>query len=113
LQPLLLVWFCLAGTGTYAKLGAGFGAYATAKLTMTLPNPVEIGCCSPQKLNNQRPHIVPVRHFFAGLQMAANDVGSLLVYDKDRAGPKGDIPQTVDACVGIITERGEPLTLAS
>ena len=45
--------------------------------------------------------------------MAANDVGSLLVYDKDRAGPKGDIPQTVDACVGIITERGEPLTLAS
>jgi hypothetical protein len=38
--------------------------------------------------------------------MAANDVGSLLVYDKDKAGPKGDIPQTVDACVGIITERG-------
>jgi CBS domain-containing protein len=38
-------------------------------------------------------------------KMAANDVGSLLVYDKDKAGPKGDIPQTVDACVGIITER--------
>lgn len=40
------------------------------------------------------------------VQMASNDVGSLLVYDKDKAGPGGDIPQTVDACVGIITERG-------
>ena len=38
--------------------------------------------------------------------MAANDVGSLLVYDKDKAGPDGAIPQLVDACVGIITERG-------
>lgn len=41
------------------------------------------------------------------LQMASNDVGSLLVYDKDKVGPGGAIPQTVDACVGIITERGE------
>jgi hypothetical protein len=39
--------------------------------------------------------------------MAANDVGSLLVYDKDKAGPGNEVPQTVDACVGIITERGE------
>lgn len=39
-------------------------------------------------------------------QMAANDVGSLLVYDKDKAGPGNEVPQTVDACVGIITERG-------
>lgn len=38
-------------------------------------------------------------------KMAANDVGSLLVYDKDRAGPGGSIPNSVDACVGIITER--------
>jgi hypothetical protein len=38
--------------------------------------------------------------------MAANDVGSLLVYDKDKAGPGGDVPTKVDACVGIITERG-------
>lgn len=39
--------------------------------------------------------------------MAANDVGSLLVYDKDKAGPGGNFPTTVDACVGIITERGK------
>eukprot|EP00879_Flechtneria_rotunda_P000203 GHRR01000275.1.p1 GENE.GHRR01000275.1~~GHRR01000275.1.p1 ORF type:complete len:210 (+),score=66.31 GHRR01000275.1:644-1273(+) len=38
-------------------------------------------------------------------RMAENDVGSLLVYDKDRMGPKGEIPTSVDACVGIITER--------
>jgi CBS domain-containing protein len=38
-------------------------------------------------------------------RMAANDVGSLLVYDKDKAGPGGEFPTTVDACVGIITER--------
>lgn len=39
--------------------------------------------------------------------MAQNDVGSLLVYDKDKAGPAGEVPKTIDACVGIVTERGE------
>jgi CBS domain-containing protein len=38
-------------------------------------------------------------------KMAANDVGSLLVYDKDKTAPGGDIPTNVEACVGIITER--------
>jgi len=48
----------------------------------------------------------PVPSMITLMQMAANDVGSLLVYDKDRAGPGGSIPNSVDACVGIITERG-------
>lgn len=38
-------------------------------------------------------------------KMAKNDVGSLLVYDKDKVGPGGEVPKNVDACVGIITER--------
>jgi hypothetical protein len=38
--------------------------------------------------------------------MAENDVGSLLVYDKDARLEGGEIPTTVSACVGIITERG-------
>jgi hypothetical protein len=38
--------------------------------------------------------------------MAQNDVGSLLVYDKDKAGPGGEVPTSIDACVGIVTERG-------
>ncbi|KAF8058331.1 CBSX3 [Scenedesmus sp. PABB004] len=38
-------------------------------------------------------------------RMAENNAGSLLVYDKDKAGPGGAIPTSVDACVGIITER--------
>lgn len=37
-------------------------------------------------------------------KMASNDVGSLLVYDKDKASG-GHIPTSADACVGIITER--------
>jgi hypothetical protein len=44
-------------------------------------------------------------------QMAQNDVGSLLVYDKDKAGPGGEVPTSIDACVGIVTERGEALLL--
>lgn len=39
--------------------------------------------------------------------MAENDVGSLLVYDKKRVGADGKVPTSVEACVGIITERGE------
>ncbi|KAF6261831.1 hypothetical protein COO60DRAFT_724757 [Scenedesmus sp. NREL 46B-D3] len=38
-------------------------------------------------------------------RMAQNDVGSLLVYDKDKAGPDGEVPTSIAACVGIITER--------
>eukprot|EP00878_Enallax_costatus_P007392 GHUV01007741.1.p2 GENE.GHUV01007741.1~~GHUV01007741.1.p2 ORF type:complete len:153 (+),score=54.43 GHUV01007741.1:612-1070(+) len=38
-------------------------------------------------------------------KMASNDVGSLLVYDKDKVGPGGEVPKNLDACVGIITER--------
>lgn len=38
-------------------------------------------------------------------RMAENDVGSLLVYDKDARLEGGEIPTTVSACVGIITER--------
>lgn len=38
-------------------------------------------------------------------RMAGNDVGSLLVYDRDKAGPGGAVPTSVEACVGIITER--------
>lgn len=43
---------------------------------------------------------------FVHEQMAKNDVGSLLVYDKDKVGPGGEVPKNIDACVGIITERG-------
>jgi CBS domain-containing protein len=38
-------------------------------------------------------------------KMSQNDVGSLLVYDKDKAGPGGEVPTSIDACVGIVTER--------
>eukprot|EP00775_Hariotina_reticulata_P013612 gene13612-13737_t len=38
-------------------------------------------------------------------KMAQNDVGSLLVYDKKRVGADGKVPTSVEACVGIITER--------
>jgi hypothetical protein len=42
--------------------------------------------------------------------MAENDVGSLLVYDKKRVGADGKVPTSVEACVGIITERGTPIS---
>eukprot|EP00878_Enallax_costatus_P022158 GHUV01023498.1.p1 GENE.GHUV01023498.1~~GHUV01023498.1.p1 ORF type:complete len:237 (+),score=66.88 GHUV01023498.1:83-712(+) len=38
-------------------------------------------------------------------KMAAGDVGSLLVYDKDKAGPGGEVPTSISSCVGIVTER--------
>jgi hypothetical protein len=45
--------------------------------------------------------------------MSQNDVGSLLVYDKDKAGPGGEVPTSIDACVGIVTERGERSTITA
>lgn len=43
------------------------------------------------------------------LQMAKNNIGSLLVFDESKLNTSGDAPPitSVDACVGIVTERGK------
>lgn len=65
---------------------------------------VATGCSCCHGRCKQLAHLHPC--YLLLPQMAKNDVGSLLVYDKDKVGPDGVIPKSLDACVGIITERG-------